>query len=502
MGSLTARKPKAAPPRWLRRLLYMGALLSLAALFAAGCSSSREAPPTSTADITSSRGAVNAQSEGDVPASPPPSEPEAEVGSSAGAAADTTTTSTTEAPPSEETERLQAELDRLAKVAVAWDDKAEIALAVITHEGVSAGVNADTRHSSASAAKSLWVAAALSRLSIETVQPLAQRALAESGNEAAGEIIDLIGVNVAAAASLETGAPPEEGASPGEGASPEEDASAGEAAPPEAGASPGKGAWGVSAVNEWTEAVAELEDTRLLAWRFPIGDSEAAQRRAPEIGENQAAENYTTTADLARFYARLWQGELLDGEETMALIDWLKETEDGVTIDTVDGAMTQRLPSAVAEEVAHKAGWLPPSCCSVRLILDAGIVPLPDGGWFSMAARSRRGAHYELSLQWVALAACRVYLLLSGEEELVCERPIDGIPDPEAWGEPTPEQPDPTTEQPASTTEQTTEQPQSPADPTQPTPEQPEPTQQASEEDITPPEEQTNPGHSSADAAS
>ena len=484
MGSLISRKPKAARPRRLLRLLHMGALLSLAALFAAGCSSSREAPPTSTADITSGRGAVNDQSEGDAPTSPPPSEPESELGSSAGTAAGTTTTSTTEAPSSEETKRLQAELDRLAKVAVAWDDKAEIALVVITHEGVSAGVNADIRHSSASAAKSLWVAAALNHLSIGTVQPLAQGALLESGNETAGEIIDLIGVNVAAAAS------------PGEGISPEEGASSAESAPPS------KGAWGVSAVNEWTEAVVELQDTRLLAWRFPIGDSEAAQRRAPEIEENQAAENYTTTADLAHFYARLWKGELLGREETMALIDWLKETEDGVTIDTVDGAMTQRLPSAVAEEVAHKAGWLPPSCCSVRLILDAGVVPLPDGGWFSMAALSMRGAHYELSLQWVALAACRVYLLLSGEEELVCERPIDGIPDPEAWGEPTPEQPDPATEQPASTTDQTTEQPQSPADPTQPTSEQPEPTQQASEEDITPPEEQTNPGHSSADAAS
>lgn len=271
----------------------------------------------------------------------------------------------------------------------------------------------------------------------------------ESDNDTAGELIDLIGASIASADS------------------------------------PG-GAAGVSAVNEWMEEVVELRNTRLLAWRFPVGGVEAAQRRAPEIGENQVAENYTTTADLARFYAQLWRGELLDREETTALIGWLKTTERGTTIDAVDDAMAQRLPSAVADEVGHKAGWLPPSCCSVRLILDAGVVPLPNGGWFSMAALSMRGEHYELSLQWVALAACRIYLLLSSDEELVCERPSDGIPHPEAWPEPTIEQPpdppppeqQPPSEQQPDPTTTTTLTPTSTSTPPNPNPpeQQPDPT--------------------------
>ena len=449
----TTHNPKTRTHRFLG-MAALSAVLLLAALaavlLATGCSSSREAQPASTADTRIGRGAVENPSGAGDTAEPPPSskssnprvtETETTLSDDPPTGIDdgtTTTNSTAKAPPSERAERLQAELDRLAALAVAWDDKAEVALAVITSEGVSVGVNADMRHSSASAAKSLWLAAALSHLDVEAVQPLVRGALVESDNKTAGEVIDLIGASIAAADSP-------------------------------------VGAVGVSAINEWTEEVVELKNTRLLAWRFPLVDVEAAQRRAPEISENQAAENYTTTADLARFYAQLWRGELLDREETAALIGWLKTTERGTTIDAVDDAMAQRLPSAVADEVGHKAGWLPPSCCSVRLILDAGVVPLPDGGWFSIAALSMRGEHYELSLQWVALAACRIYLLLSSDEELVCERPSDGIPYPEAWPEPT------------------IEQPPEPNPPEQ----QPDPTTST----LTP-TAQTNPGRSSANAAS
>ena len=526
------------PKTTTNRFLGTAVILLAAVLVAAGCSSSREMQPSAditigggTAEDPSGAGNTAESSSSSTSSNSKAAETDTTLSGNSPTriGGTTTTTSTTEAPPSEETERLQAEIDQLAEVAAAWDGKAEVALAVITSEGVSVGINADMRHSSASAAKSLWLAAALSHLGVEAVQPLVRGALVESENETAGEVIDLIGASVVAATSLREA----DGESalrgiaagrntPGESAAGADDENTGDGGEDIAAESAvTESAAGVSAVNEWTEEVAELKDTRLLAWRFPEGSVEAAQRRAPEIGENQAAENYTTTADLARFYAQLWRGELLGREETTALIGWLKTTEEGVTIDVVDGAMTQRLPSAVAEEVGHKAGWLPPSCCRVRLILDAGVVPLPNGGWFSMAALSMRGEHYELSLQWVALAACRIYLLLSGEEKLVCERPIDGIPNPEAWTPTTTTstQPEPTTTtttspttteptEPTTTTPPTTTEPTSePTEPTTSIPptttttsEQPEPTESTTSAPPTTtstlPTGQTNPGRS------
>ena len=276
-------------------------------------------------------------------------------------------------------EELQDELDRLVQLAAEWDSAAQTSLAVITYRGEAAGANSDIRHSSASAIKPLWVAAAMAQLGSAAVEPFITNALVHSDNLAAGQIIDLIGVD---------------------------------------------------AVNEWTAEVVKLQNTRLLAWRF--GD---VDRRAPEIGPDEPAENYTTTADLAAFHARLRRGELLEGEDSDKLIGWLRTTAEGPTIDAIDGAITQRLPEEITGDVSHKAGWLPPGCCGseVRQILDAGVVPLPSGGWFSIAAVSRRGDYYDLSLAWVALAACRVYAVLSGDD-IDCTRSGDGVPNPGAWG--------------------------------------------------------------------
>ena len=69
----------------------------------------------------------------------------------------------------------------------------------------------------------------------------------------------------------------------------------------------------------------------------------------------------------------------------------------------------------------------------MRLVIDAGTIPLPDGGWFAIAAVSDRGAAYNLSVDWVELAACRVYVLLAGDTSHACDLPGDGTPRPELW---------------------------------------------------------------------
>ena len=149
--------------------------------------------------------------------------------------------------------------------------------------------------------------------------------------------------------------------------------------------------------------------------------------------------NLTTVADLALFYARLRRGELLDPDGVAALEGWLRATARGSTAPgAVNGSLLARLPEEVAAAAVHKTGWLPPYCCrgDVRLVIDAGTVPLPDGGWFAIAAVSDRGAAYNLSVDWVELAACRVYVLLAGDTSHACELPGDGTPRPELWPPP------------------------------------------------------------------
>ena len=289
-------------------------------------------------------------------------------------------------------------VDELAAIAAAWNPAGRAALAVRLPDGSLFGFNEHRPHVSASAAKPIWAAAAIAGAGVEAVEPLAHGALAQSSNYEAGNIIDLVGID---------------------------------------------------AVNTWTGEVAGLADTNLAAWRFG-GDRVS---RSVLAGGSRA--NLITAADLASFYARLRRGDLLSPAGTAALESWLRDTPRGATAsEAVTGALLTRLPETVSTRATHKTGWLPPYCCTVdlRLLIDGGVVPLPDGGWFAMAAITDRVEFYNLSLRWVGLAACRVYVLLADDGSHRCERSGDGVPRPDLWRpppEPDPEadlDPDPGTE--------------------------------------------------------
>ncbi len=277
--------------------------------------------------------------------------------------------------------RLAEELEALAEIAREWNPSAEISMAIVLPDESIYGINAHVSQISASAVKPLWTAAAIHAAGLEAVRPLAGQVLALSDNLAGGEMIDLAG--------------------------------------------------GVDSVNAWTWEVAGLLDTRLEAWRFNGPDRTAADFR-PEA----PAGNRTTAVDLAHFFARLHRGELLGPDETSALEGWLRDTSRSLAFPRdVDGALPDRLPSTVATSAVHKSGWLLPGCCprDYRQVVDAGLVELPDGGWFAVAILTAHGEHFDLSLQWVALASCRIYAQISGDAGIICERDQDGIHNPELW---------------------------------------------------------------------
>ena len=278
---------------------------------------------------------------------------------------------------------LAEEFEYLAEISEEWNPDGQISIAVVLPDEALHGYQATESWISASAVKPLWAAAALDAAGVEAARPYAHSALILSDNLAGGRLIDLAG--------------------------------------------------GVDAVNAWTRNVARLPDTRLEAWRF-----QDPNRVASNFNPENPLGNRTTMADLALFFARLYKGELLGPDENAALQQWLLDTSDSLTSPRdLDGVLLDRLPPQAAESSLHKAGWLRPNCCPAeyRQMIDAGIIVLPDGSWFALAIMSARGVFYDLTNQWVALAACRIYAFVAEDPDLECVREGDGVHDPEVWPE-------------------------------------------------------------------
>ena len=370
-------------------------VLAVAALLAASCTGDEAAPPEPTAGTTTPT----------TEADPPEPHPATATGTAADAGPDaggddpaaTNGESTDDGPADEDdpdarpppaglspdmADRLTLLLDELARLAGEWDPAARASLAVVTPDGTLYGFNENRQHISASAVKPIWTAAAIDLAGLAAVAPLGAAALVQSDNFAAGEIIDLIGVD---------------------------------------------------AVNAWSAEAAGTAGTHLAAWHF------GTDRVAQSVIDGGSRANLTTVGDLALFYARLRRGDLLDSDGIASLEEWLRATDRGSTpAGTVRGALLARLPGEVATAAIHKAGWLPPYCCraEVRLMLDAGVITLPGGSWFAIAAVSDRGDFYDLSVRWVSLASCRIYALLAEDPSHDCDRPGDGVPRPDLWGPP------------------------------------------------------------------
>ena len=278
---------------------------------------------------------------------------------------------------------LAEEFEFLAEIAEEWNPDGEISIAVVLPDETLHGYQATESRISASAVKPLWAAAALDAAGVEAVRSLAYSALILSDNYAGGGLIDMAG--------------------------------------------------GVDAVNAWTWNAAELSDTRLEAWRFDTPD-----RVAGNFNPDNPLGNRTTMANLALFFARLYKGELLEPDESAALQQWLLDTShELLSPRDLDGVLLDRLPPEVAESSLHKAGWLRPNCCPAeyRQMIDAGVIVLPDDSWFALAIMGTRGEFFDLTNQWVSLAACRIYAFVVEDRDFDCGREGDGVHDPEIWPE-------------------------------------------------------------------
>ena len=231
----------------------------------------------------------------------------------------------------------------------------------VVHDGAVSTMSGDEPVVSASAAKLYWTVAAAAR--VEDVEALAADAEAVFGwsdNEAAGRLIDAAG--------------------------------------------------GIDAVNAYTDALG-LDATSLSGW--PYGVHRVASDRA-----DRGTENLTSTADLAGFLAALASGALLDADSQSEVEAWLRRTPDDLASSPgLDALVTDRLPGVVAAETMHKAGWLPPGCCRAldHVVVAAGVVPLGEDAWFSIAAAAQDAPDFTQTARWISEVVCEVYGALSGQ---------------------------------------------------------------------------------------
>ncbi|HEX8441083.1 serine hydrolase [Archangium sp.] len=268
---------------------------------------------------------------------------------------------------------------RLSTEAALLTPGSDVAIAVRNlRTGEYAGVGDEVPHVSASAAKVLWVAAALARVGSEKVAPHAEPIFRASDNVASGEVIDLIGAN---------------------------------------------------AVNDWYRELG-LKHTALTRWRY--GTPRTATNSPRELGDN----NYFTARDVVDVLSRLDKGELLGTAETQALRQWMTLTPR----TGCGGWMGALLPEAARATLMHKAGWLPPGCCSddavYNTLTEVGVVQVPGGDRYAVALLARRGKDYwRRQAPFVERASCVLYRAISGDATLSCHD-AGGVVEPASFGLP------------------------------------------------------------------
>lgn len=235
----------------------------------------------------------------------------------------------------------------------------------ITFEDLQTGEriarDGDEKHVSASSAKAWWVAAALDRTDIGTVAPYATPIFRDSNNSASGSVIDLVGTN---------------------------------------------------AMNTWMWDVAGMTSSALTQWSY---DKTRIATNSPRA---MGGDNYMTANDAVTFLGRVYRGEILGNASGGQLLEWMKLSPDS----GLGGWIPARLP--VAMTVMHKAGWLPPGCCSddayYNTANDIGVVIVEDRG-YAIAILARRGSDYAAETAFVEHASCAVYRAFTNDDALLCE---------------------------------------------------------------------------------
>jgi beta-lactamase class A len=295
---------------------------------------------------------------------PPPSataDPSAPV-ADGGAGPTTSNDGGKDAPPPSKV--LAAPIAALAAEVASRSPGTEAGLAALDLDtGEYAGANDDVLHVSASSPKAIWVAAALAKVGIGSVDDYAKPIFESSDNAASGTVIDLAG--------------------------------------------------GMNAINVFY-AKAGMTNSAITQWY--------GGRVATNSPKKMGSDNYFTARDAVTFLAKLDAGALLGQAETNALRQWMTwspRTGFGGWLGTL-------LPEGSRKTMMHKGGWLPPGCCgddaTYNTLNEIGIVPIPNGHRYAIAILARRGNDwYGKQAPWVERASCVIHRAVAQLPNLDCK---------------------------------------------------------------------------------
>jgi beta-lactamase class A len=215
---------------------------------------------------------------------------------------------------------------------------------------------------SASSAKAIWTAAALSKHDASAVAGDALPVFRVSDNDAAGRVIDLAG--------------------------------------------------GAHAVNVFYTH-AGMTDSALLHW-----DTGGHTRHDPAARDRIGGDNYFSSDDAVEFLTRLDGGKLLTASKKATLESWMTQSPNSGT----GGWLAARLPEPAKSKAMHKAGWLPPECCSSRTLNEIGIVPTASGKKYAVAILTSHGDDwYGKQAPFVEYASCVIYRAVQKAPALKCD---------------------------------------------------------------------------------
>jgi beta-lactamase class A len=229
--------------------------------------------------------------------------------------------------------------------------------------GASASFRGDVKHVSASAAKVMWVAAALAAHPVADVEPYANAIFSRSDNDAAGAVIDLIGPN---------------------------------------------------AINDFYQA-AGMASSGFTQWSF--GRSRLATNSPRAMG----SDNYFTASDAVEMLARLDAGSLLAPDRTSALESWMTLSPRS----GYGGWLGSLIPAEARASMMQKGGWLPPGCCSddrvYNTLNEIGILQVPGADRYAVAIFTRRGFDFwGAEVELVEHASCAIYRAIANDPSRDC----------------------------------------------------------------------------------
>jgi beta-lactamase class A len=210
----------------------------------------------------------------------------------------------------------------------------------------------DERHVSASSPKWSWAMAAVAKKSISAVEAAAVETFKTSNNGTAGQLIDLAG--------------------------------------------------GIDAVNDFTinKLGIPQESFNLCYW---------GSRKASSCSHSMGADNFFTPNGVLSFLEKAWARAGVDRAKGDKVLEWALVSPDS----GYGGWLGTQLPASAQAAMYHKAGWLPPGCCSSDANLnnmnEIGIIVTPRGP-YAVSILLDKGTDYwgaqQRSMEW---ASCVVY---------------------------------------------------------------------------------------------